>query len=195
MLLDVGTGYGVGGICGQGLSNGSGSFGNVEKCVNYGRVVSSFAAGIVHRGYGNIDNCINYGKINGGCRSAGIQISIPSNSTISNCYNFGEITTNSYISVYGTPYGGIGCDNSGTIVNSYNVGKCYLQNKFKSYDIFYTNTGVVENSYYLNQALDDGKILTEEFMKSDEFINMLGGEYKKDNLGRNKGYPMLKWQK
>ena len=37
--------------------------------------------------------------------------------------------------------------------------------------------------------------VTEEFMKSDEFINMLGGEYKKDNLGRNNGYPMLKWQK
>jgi hypothetical protein len=43
--------------------------------------------------------------------------------------------------------------------------------------------------------LDDGTILTEEFMKSDNFLNMLGSEYVKDNSGKNNGYPMLKWQK
>ena len=47
----------------------------------------------------------------------------------------------------------------------------------------------------LNETLDDGTILTEEFMKSDNFLNMLGSEYVKDNSGKNNGYPMLKWQK
>lgn len=192
----TGKGYGIGGVCGQGASNGTGSFGIIKNCINYGEVSGSWnIAGIISKGDGKLSECANYGVIKSGNNSAGIIYSSLENTDISNCYNFGDLYTNSYIEVYGKPYGGIVCNNMGKISNSYNVGKCYLSNKYKGCQLFYTNTGEVENSYYLNETLDDGTILTEEFMKSDNFLNMLGSEYVKDSSGKNNGYPMLKWQK
>lgn len=192
----TGYGYGVGGVCGQGGSKGSGSFGIIEKSVNYGEVSSGWRiAGIISRGYGKLSECANYGVIKSNCSGAGIINESLENTYIINCYNFGDLYTNRYIEAYGKPYGGIVCNNMGKISNSYNVGKCYLENEYKGCQLFYTNTGEVENSYYLNETLDDGTILTEEFMKSDNFLNMLGSEYVKDNSGKNNGYPMLKWQK
>ncbi len=192
----TGRGYGIGGVCGQGSSSGTGSFGIIKNCINYGEVSGSWSiAGIISRGDGKLSECANYGVIKSGNNSAGIIYSSLENTDISNCYNFGDLYTTSYVEVYGKPYGGIVCNNMGKISNSYNVGKCYLSNKYKGCQLFYTNTGEVENSYYLNETLDDGTILTEEFMKSDNFLNMLGSEYVKDNSGKNNGYPMLKWQK
>ena len=192
----TGRGYGIGGVCGQGSSSGTGSFGIIKNCINYGEVSGSWSiAGIISRGYGKLSECANYGVIKGGNNSAGIIYSSLENTDISNCYNFGDLYTTSYVEVYGKPYGGIVCNNIGKISNSYNVGKCYLKKEYKGCQLFYTNTGEVENSYYLNETLDDGTILTEEFMKSDNFLNMLGSEYVKDNSGKNNGYPMLKWQK
>ncbi len=192
----TGCGYGIGGVCGQGAQNGAGSFGTIKNCINYGEVSGSWKlAGIVSRGNGKLSECANYGIIKGNNGSAGIINESFENTDISNCYNFGDLYTNYYIDVYGKPYGGIVCNNMGKISNSYNVGKCYLKKEYKGCQLFYTNTGEVENSYYLNETLDDGTILTEEFMKSDNFLNMLGSEYVKDNSGKNNGYPMLKWQK
>ena len=192
----TGRGYGIGGVCGQGISGGDGSFGTIKSCINYGEVSSGWSvAGIIFKGYGNLSECANYGVLKGNNSGAGIINESLENTYISNCYNFGDLYTNYYVEVYGKPYGGIVCNNMGKISNSYNVGKCYLSNKYKGCQLFYTNTGEVENSYYLNETLDDGTILTEEFMKSDKFLNMLGSEYVKDNSGKNNGYPMLKWQK
>ena len=192
----TGKGYDIGGVCGQGASNGIGSFGTIKNCINYGEISSGWrVAGIISRGYGKLSECANYGVINSNHSGAGIINESLENTDISNCYNFGDLYTYSYIEAYGKPYGGIVCNNIGKISNSYNVGKCYLKKKYQGCELFYDNTGEVENSYYLNETLDDGTILTEEFMKSDNFLNMLGSEYVKDNSGKNNGYPMLKWQK
>lgn len=191
----TGKGYGIGGVCGQSASS-DGSFGTIKSCINYGEVSSGWSvAGIIFKGYGKLSECANYGVLKGKNSGAGIINESLGNTDISNCYNFGDLYTNLYIEVYGKPYGGIVCNNMGKISNSYNVGKCYLSNKYKGCQLFYDNTGEVENSYYLNETLDDGTILTEEFMKSDNFLNMLGSEYVKDSSGKNNGYPMLKWQK
>ena len=192
----TGSGYGISGVCGQG-AYGTGSFGTIKSCINYGEVSGGWKiAGIISRGYGKLSECANYGVIKSEHSGAGIINESLENTYISNCYNFGDLyTTNRYIESYGKPYGGIVCNNIGKISNSYNVGKCYLKKEYKGCQLFYTNTGEVENSYYLNETLDDGTILTEEFMKSDKFLNMLGSEYVKDNSGKNNGYPMLKWQK
>lgn len=187
----TGNGYGVGGVCGQGASNGAASFGTIKNCINYGEIDCKWGgAGIIFSGYGIIDSCVNYGKIDANYQNAGI-ISVPRDAVnvISNCYNLGEVYS------IGTPYGGITGKNIGKISNSYNIGKCYLKKKYQGCELFYDNIGEVENSYYLNETLDDGTIFTEEFMKSDNFLNMLGSEYVKDNSGKNNGYPMLKWQK
>ncbi len=193
----TGCGYDIGGVCGQGAFNGSGSFGTIKSCINYGEVSGGWKiAGIISRGYGKLNECANYGVIKGEHSGAGIINESLENTDISNCYNFGDLyATISYLEAYGKPYGGVVCNNMGKISNSYNIGKCYLKKEYKGCQLFYTNTGEVENSYYLNETLNDGTILTEEFMKSDNFLNMLGGEYVKDNSGKNNGYPMLKWQK
>lgn len=168
--------------CGQAKN-----FGKILKCINYGNVGTYQAAGIAGPGFGTIEYCINYGTIKARNRANGIQggSTIDVSNVISNCYNIGQINGPSYNSY------GIAAANTGLIKNSYNVGKGTGDN----YKIVNKNTGTIENSYYLNETLDDGTILTEEFMKSDNFLNMLGSEYVKDNSGKNNGYPMLKWQK
>ena len=54
--------------------------------------------------------------------------------------------------------------------------------------------GKITNSYYLNEELEDGTKIDETFMKSQEFVNILGDAYTMDTKGINKGYPILKWQ-
>ena len=179
-------GYYIGGIAGYSAG------GKISRCINYGNInTGSSCAGILGVGYGIIEYCVNYGNIKGTYNACGIIYgSTVSNIIVSNCYNLGD--TYCYWNSQGCA--GIINKNLGNIKNSYSIGKCYKGSQLKGYEICSTNEGVIENSYYLTQTLEDGTVLTEEFMKSDEFVNMLGEEYKKGSSGKNNGYPMLKWQ-
>lgn len=173
------------------LSNSS----KVLNCKNYGNVESGYASGIIstNSGNGEIYDCVNYGKISANNRSSGIIETLGSSGKMVNCYNLGDIYSRK--STYGKPYGGLVVENKGNISSSYNVGKCYLGNNYKGCQIYFENEGNIENTYFLNQTLDDGTVITSEFMKSDDFLKMLGEEYAKSKLSKNNGYPMLLWQK
>lgn len=69
--------------------------GTVEYCVTYGRVTSKYhVAGIVARGHGTVRNCINYADVTAtNSRAAGIVASAMVDCTITNCGNYGTITS------------------------------------------------------------------------------------------------------
>lgn len=188
-------GYLVGGIVGGPYNSNIPSFGKIIRCINYGNVESGYASGIISSASvsGEIYDCVNYGKISACNRAAGIIENIGSSGKMVNCYNLGDIYSRT--SIYGKPYGGLVVENKGNISSSYNVGKCYLGNNYKGCQIYFENEGNIENTYFLNQTLDDGTVVTSEFMKSDDFLKMLGEGFTKSSLGENNGYPMLRWQK
>ena len=46
----------------------------------------------------------------------------------------------------------------------------------------------------MNQETEGEIKFDETFMKSQEFVNMLGDAYTMDSKGINNGFPILKWQ-
>lgn len=69
--------------------------GTVEYCVTYGQVTSKYhVAGIVARGNGTVRSCINYADVTAtNSRAAGIVASAMVDCTITNCGNYGTITS------------------------------------------------------------------------------------------------------
>ncbi len=143
-----------------------------------------------------INGCANYGIIKSehslagilGAQSSGVDC------IIKNCYNVGDINVKRNTA-------GILATNNGIIKNCYNIGECSNNSDDMKYVLAYKNTGIVTDSYYLNEKLEDGTIIDENFMKTQEFVNMLNidteskentGAYVIDTMGINNGYPILK---
>lgn len=57
----------------------------------------------------------------------------------------------------------------------------------------------IQNSYWLGTNLEDTTCKDTEFMKTQDFVDLLNSEddkiFLKDATGINKGYPILSWQK
>ena len=116
------------------------------------------------------------------------------NTGINNSYNTGAVTvTHDYISYSG---GMIGYRSTGAIIitNSYNVGTAQ--------HAILGSAGIpgitVSNTYYLNTASSNnsngGDSLTEVFMKSQDFVDLLNAEtlaFKMDTANVNNGFPIL----
>ena len=120
-----------------------------------------------------IDNCYNLGSINGIYSLGGIVGQAQDGHTIVNCYNAGKITSAS-----DGQAGAI----AGSLTNDNRVEECY-------YDSSVTENGIGDG---------DGSTTgeTTEFMKSPEFLALLGEKFKKDEYSLvNGGYPILYWQK
>ena len=161
-----------------------------------------YAGGIV--GYvagSNIANCYSKANIqfeNGFYYIGGIAGNVEA-STIKNCYNTGNLNgtaTDSSNSIGGI----VGYINQSKIFNCYNIGNVN-SNATSGVIVGKNNNGtsILENNYYLNsiqiignEIENSGTSVTEEEMKSDEFIETLNSEaYTKDINNLNNGYPVL----
>jgi hypothetical protein len=166
----------VGGVVGKiGKTSGGAT---IENCANFASISSTDAKGI--------------GGIVGAAWNGGV---------IRNCYNAGTVS-----GTHTNPAGGIGGSVEIPIENSYNYGNISAP---KGYALSLgTNNGgapVPTDSYYLEKTAADGGWYTgsifdnsgertSDYMKSDEFVTLLGSGFVKDTNNINKGYPVLRWQ-
>jgi hypothetical protein len=163
----------VGGIVGKiGKTNGSAL---IENCANFASVTGTDAkgtGGIVGAGWngGTIKNCYNAGNITN-TYGAVAGISGSNENNIINCYNIGNINAGS---------------NSSAAIASNNGGA--------SYNNCYWLTGTAAGGTYDNPELAADAERTSAFMKSKDFLDLLGSGFAEDTRKINNGYPVLTWQ-
>lgn len=115
---------------------------NINNCYNIGAVNTSLkqAGGIVGRTTnGSISNCFNYGNISGVTYAGGLA-SYTSGTIVANCCNVGSISGDLYIG------GLIGNTSGGTITKSYSTGDV-LGESFIGGFAGYLSSTVVRNTY------------------------------------------------
>ena len=194
-FIETFSGYDKGGILGINSQNGI-----LEYCYNMSDIAfadDSAYEGIVGKKQHNgiIQYCFNKGNLThtdiilfGGI--AGVN-----SATIKYCYNTGNISsTKGNAATYTFAYG-IG--SGGNIENCYNIGEVKAPMSI-AYEIADPDA-TIQNSYYLGTNLDDTTCKNDEFMKTQEFVDLLNSENKEifcmDENGINEGYPILSWQK
>lgn len=185
--------YLEGSIVNSKISGGfSGKNGNFEYCISdvYIESDNNASAGISAFGSPYMTNCANLGNITGKNGVGGIA---GMNGVIENCYNIGTIKGENMIGgIAGRGYQLKNCYNVGEVSyneNSTNVG-AIVGNK--------PSGGSVTNCHYLEgciaQTNEYGEPQTAEFMRSQEFVNILNNDtdvwaYDEDNT--NDGYPVF----
>jgi hypothetical protein len=154
----------------------------ISNCYNGGNVSGTYSGGIV--GYGNgtlsISNCYNQNTVSA-TWSGGLIGYNDGTLSIQNSYNTGAASS-----------GGIaGYSSAGTvsIINCYNIGTT-------NHALLGSGGATVTNSYYLNTCSQNntngGNSRTEAFMKSAEFITLLGAAFKQDMVPfQNNGFPVF----
>ena len=179
-----------------------------------------FIGGIVGRNEGTIDNVFVSGNIfsryigvrNSNIRTGGICGQITSG-LIENSYNAANIITEGNIGTSVSIGGCVGTLSTGaSLVNSYNIGNVKEDNNKTIYagGIVGSNSqtsATVTNCYYLSGTYikgignkvgssdtEENIVKSSEYMKSNEFLNLLGSSYFKLDTSKNNGYPILYWQ-
>ena len=151
----------------------SGEVGKVEMCCNYGDITTnqSYAGGIVGCNMnGYIKSSYNVGNVVAKSVLAGGIAGVTHNATIENSYNIGNVTA-------GNGVGSISGDGS-----SNNVKQCYYLK------------GTAEGGIMGTDTEGSAEAKTGTFMKSSEFVNLLGSSNWKLVAGKNNGYPVLSWE-
>lgn len=146
----------------------------VERCYNSGTVTStgnnsySRAGGIV-------------GNINGS-----------GTATITNCYNSGNIISDSYAAGVFAGYGGY----SLTVSSCYNTGKIRSKNTSRIGAFTTSDSDAASNSFYLEGSIPAGAKTNGATPISDGagLLEKLGADNWKTVRGVNSGYPVLAWQ-
>ena len=118
---------------------------------------------------------------------------------ITNCFNMGDVTSNFNGEYYKNGTGGI-VGNGGIVKNCYNTGN--IISEHGTIDVIGISEGTY-NSYYLEgieilgetenpyMYEKDITMLSEDFMKSDEFVALLDSLYwSKDEENINRGFPI-----
>jgi hypothetical protein len=166
----------VGGVVGKIGKNIGGA--TIENCANFASISSTDAkgiGGIVGAAWngGIIRNCYNAGTVNGTHTNPAGGIAGSVEIPIENSYSYGIITAPSGYAM------GLGTNNGGAPVpvNSY-----YLTDSAK------------DGGWYSSGSADNSGERTSDYMKSDEFVTLLGSGFVKDTNNINSGYPVLRWQ-
>lgn len=156
-----------------------------------------YYGGVAAYNSGTVTGCVNGGTVTatGGAACGGI-VGCNFGGNVVDCYNKGKINNP------GSHIGGVVGQNrnSGEVKGSYNVG--IVTGK--------TNVGAVigqeqsshENNYYLTDSAANGigspvnvdGAMSEDDMKSLDFVGKLGAAFMADENGTNDGYPVLKWE-
>lgn len=119
---------------------------------------------------------------------------------VTNCYNIGNVIYNGSGSGIGGILGWIsGTNASGILRNNYNIGKVIAEHGTDVGAIVGRNPGgdsfTVENNYALKGSAPtilESEEKEEAFMKSNEFVNLLGTDNWEIRTGENNGFPVLK---
>ena len=167
---------GFGGILGVNIGGG-----NIKQCINYGDIGGfKYLGGIIGINWGKVENCYNVANIEptkdkevryvGGL--IGIQNGNDVNTYVKNSYNLGTVNNYCGLDTYGGIIGGSDCT----------VSNCYYLNG--------TYAGGINGADAEGQA----ESKTGTFMKSSEFVNLLGNSNWKLVAGKNNGYPVLSWE-
>ena len=151
---------------------------------------------------GTISNCYNFGEVESSDYVGGIAGINEGN--IINCYNVANIIAIS------SRVGGITGALAGKVENSYNIGKVSGDVNYKGAIVGAgSGNGLgldgIKNCYYLigtsaqpsqgsTDIIGQAEAKTGTFMKSSEFVNLLGNSNWKLVAGANNGYPILSWQ-
>ena len=180
----------AGGIAGK--MKAAGTFSN---CGNEASVTGESAGGILGRvfTYGincTFEQCYNAGKIDGTERAGGILAhnnGSASNLKADRCYNIGDVNSKQYA---GGVLGGSGL----TITNSYTAGKISGNSATNSAAFSTAKYDNVTDCFYLAGTANDntGAATAVSSMKLQQLV--IGDDFEHVN-GRNKNYPVLKWQK
>ena len=180
----------------------------INKCHNEGEIIGYYQAGGISGGGtdATITNCYNTGKVTatnqaggGIIGQSGYTRGSRQECTIRNCFNSGEITGKEMI-------GGIAGCVFINIYNSYNIGTIKGENVENTGEIVSRiDYGILDKVYYLKNrnniysrivesdvTVTNAEAKEENFMKSQEFVNLLGEENWKIEQGKNNGYPILK---
>jgi hypothetical protein len=173
-------------------------YGSVSANRSVGGIVGKI--GKTADNYAVIENCANFASITGtdAKGTGGIVGAGWNGGIIKNCYNAGTITNTGFPAT-----AGISGSNEVEIENAYNIGK--ISSTGSTAAIASNNSGgLYTNVYWLEKSANVGvfggvtdeksRELTSEFMKSDEFVTLLGSAFLKDTNNINQGYPVLKWQ-
>ena len=177
------------------------SRGEIIKCFNTGDVTINvaIAGGIVGVSNKRISQCYNTGKIesighnaNDDCILGGI--SGYSTNLIEACYNTGEIKGS-----YKIQGGIVGNTSAETIVKySYNIYPIEEDSELRKFFIIGRNLNTENSpiSCYYKGAVTEGESRLEEDMKTQEFIDLIGGNtyWKLDTENKNDGFVILNWQ-
>ncbi len=192
---------------------------NMSNCYNTGTIsttstapvsnsAQTFAAGLVVKdssrgGTINIRRSYNTGEINGNINVGGLVSRISGKLEIDSCYNAGKVAGSQYVAGILGNNSPIweGTTGNANIQNTYNIGEISGTSNLGGI-IGYQNqaTSNITKSYYLTQTnlKDIGNLAgtngakEDEYMKSNEFITLLGNEFTSDISNTNGGYPVLK---
>ena len=169
---------------------GDNNKGIIMNCVNQ--------ASIVGKGIIPIDNYMVGAFASGICNS--------NNGLVYNCYNTGSIKADGYNQELAAGIAGAsGETDISQIINCYNIGS------IQSSIVVGTNrsgaitaksvqgNSTIINCHYLNTisttlTWEGTTAQPENTMKSEAFVQTLGGAYVKDETNINNGYPILNWQ-
>ncbi len=193
----------TGGIAGNNVSNSI-----IEKCVNSATVTGNILIGGI-TGYqsngASVNSCYNEGCVSSKSNTVGGIVGRNNGEQvlIKNCYNKGTIQCE------GSNLGGIiGKNDTGTVINSYNIGKIEYGNKESSGYIVGSNSlnGNISKCCYWKDEADlqgDGSTIgsysnlmelnNKDFSEISVIINDENA-FKQDTNNINNGYPILNWQ-
>ena len=174
----------------------------VNNCYNKGTLTGFYVGGIV--GYGvaeTIEECYNEGDISGSFAGGIYGFSLRNQVNISNCYNKGSIEASGEVASgfpAGPAAGGIASfilGNNGAIINCYNVG-AVSSTQDAGCIVAYGPNATLENNFYISScgAGGEGTPLSEEYMRSQEFVDYLNGRdqvWALDVNNINDGFPIL----
>ncbi len=193
---------------------------NVEFKPNETNSATAFIGGIVGRNEGTISSVYTSGNIysifkgtgNRSIRTGGICGQITSG-LIENSYNAANITTEENEGTSTAIGGCVGTlSTDASLVNSYNIGIIKENNNKTIYagGIAGSNSqasATITNCYYLYGTYNVGIggkvgvadneeniVKSSDYMKSNDFLNLLGNAYFKIESNKNNGYPVLTWQ-
>jgi hypothetical protein len=174
--------------------------GSVKANRSVGGIVGKIGKTI---GGATIDNCANFASVSSSDAKGvgGIVGAAWNGGVISNCYNAGTVNAG-----YASPAGGIGGSVEIQIENSYSHGRVTghpgyamgigTRNLSAPYpeNSYYLEGSASGGGWYTGSTADNFGMRTETFMKSDDFVTLLGPAFVKDTNNINKGYPVLRWQ-
>lgn len=175
----------------------------VKNCYNLGELSGYIVGGIVGGGQVDIESCYNEGDMIGTFSGGIYGYAMSKNVVINNCYNRGEIIAEGAVPVSipaGPSASGIAgflLRSNGSITNCYNVGTISSSKDADCVLLYSKGNLTLENNSYINTCGEgEGQELSLEYMRSQEFVDVLNGGNRNpiwglDENNNNDGFPIL----